>query len=113
MPYGAGLSDHPLPTHAAADACQQVLDQLGPRPDLALLFITRPHVEAASEIAAFVRETLEPGILVGASAVSVVGGSLEVEDRPAVSVWAARMEGVTPFHLTALRDGPADRGEEC
>lgn len=113
MPYGAGLSDHPLPTHAAADACQQVLDQLGPRPDLALLFITRPHVEAASEIAAFVRETLEPGILVGASAVSVVGGSLEVEDRPAVSVWAARMDGVTPFHLTALRDGPADRGEEC
>ncbi len=46
MPYGAGLSDHPLPTHAAADACQQVLDQLGPRPDLALLFITGPHVEA-------------------------------------------------------------------
>ena len=105
MPYGAGLSDHPLPTHAAADACQQVLDQLGPRPDLALLFITRPHVEAASEIAAFVRETLEPGIVVGASAVSVVGGSLEVEDRPAVSVWAARMDGVTPFHLTARRDG--------
>ena len=46
MPYGAGLSDHPLPTHAAADPCQQVMVHLGPRPDLALLFTTRPHVEA-------------------------------------------------------------------
>lgn len=105
MPYGAGLSDHPLPTHAAADACQQVLDELGPCPDLALLFITRPHLQAAGEIAALVRETLEPGTLIGASAVSVVGGSLEIEDRPGVSMWAARMEGVTSFHLTAVRDG--------
>ncbi len=46
MSYGAGLSDYPLPTHAAADPCQQVMDHLGPRPDLALLFTTRPHVEA-------------------------------------------------------------------
>ena len=48
MPYGAGLSDHPLATHAAADAdaSQQVMDHFGPRPDLALLLTTRPHVEA-------------------------------------------------------------------
>ena len=46
MPYGAGMSDHPFPRHAAADACQQVLDELGPRSDLALPFTTRPHVEA-------------------------------------------------------------------
>ena len=35
----------------------------------------------------------------------MIGGSLEIEDRPAVSVWAARMDGVTPLHLTAVRDG--------
>jgi hypothetical protein len=46
MPYGAGLSDHPLPIHAAADPCQQVMDHYGSRPDLGLLFTTRPHVEA-------------------------------------------------------------------
>ena len=46
MPYGAGLSDHPLPIHTAADPCQQVMDHFGSRPDLALLFTTRPHVEA-------------------------------------------------------------------
>jgi len=111
MPFGAGLSDHPLPTHAAAEACQRVLEELGPGPDLAFLFITRPHVEAAGEIASLVREALEPGTLIGASAVSVVGGNREVEDRPAVSVWAARMDGVAPLHLTATRDGDSFRVE--
>ena len=47
MPCRPGLSDHQLPTHAADDACQQVMDHLGPRPNLAPLFITGPHVEAA------------------------------------------------------------------
>ena len=40
------------------------------------------------DIAATVRTALRPGTLIGATASSVVGGAREVEERPAISLWA-------------------------
>src|SRR5207245_2233791 len=90
----------PVPAHAVGEAIGQVLERLDGPPDLALLFVTPPHVGAMEDLAGAVRGTLEPGTLLGCTAESVVGGSREVELGPAVAVWAGLTGPVDPFHLT-------------
>lgn len=108
----AGLSEHPLPTHAIGEAVGAVLDQIGPRPDLAAVFVTGPHAGALDDLARTVRTALRPGVLVGAAASTVLGGHREVEETPAVSVWAARVGPVEPVRIRAERrdDGWAVTG---
>ncbi|MCU1450087.1 MAG: hypothetical protein JWP02_2257 [Acidimicrobiales bacterium] len=112
MPFAAGLSEHPLPTQATGEAVGQVLERLGPDsppPDLVLLFVTAPHAGAMEDIAAAVRTTLRPGTLLGCTAESVLGGAREVEQRPALAVWAGHTGPVAPFHVrvTPTPDGNA------
>lgn len=104
MPYASALSEHPLATQAAGEVIGSVLEALGDEPDLALLFVTPPHAGAIDDIAAAVRELLRPRTLAGATAVSVVGGNREVEEQPAVVLWAARLaEPAVPVRLEATR----------
>lgn len=105
MPYAAGLSEDPRATYAAGEAADQVVQVLGTGPDVALLFFTGAHIGAASEIATVIRDRLQPAALLGASAVSVVAGSREIEVDPAVSLWAGRLGAVSPARFTAHRDG--------
>ena len=105
VPYAAGLSENSQGTNAAQEATAQVLGVLGTGPDAAMLFFTRAHTEAAAEIATVVRDRLRPGTLVGASAVSVVAGSREIEERPAVSLWAGHLGAASPARFTAHGDG--------
>src|SRR5437660_367019 len=101
MGFAAGLSEHPRPTQATGEVIGQVLDALGPAaepPDLALLFVTAAHVGALEDIAAAVRATVNPRTLLGCTAESVVGGAREIEQRPAVALWAGHTGPVTPFH---------------
>ena len=73
-----------------------------PTPDLAALFVTAPHTGALEDVAAAVRELLDPRVLIGATAVSVVGGAREVEETPGLSLWAGRLPGrVTAVRLSA------------
>lgn len=107
MPFAAALSEHPDPAIAFGEAAGKVLEQLGADVDLALLFVTSPHAEALGEAAAAVRNILRPNVLVGAAAVSVVGTSREVEERPGLTLWAGRFGGgVLPLELTASRIAP-------
>jgi small ligand-binding sensory domain FIST len=102
MPFAAGLSEHPLPTQATGEAVGQVLEKLGPDsapPDLVLLFVTAPHAGAVEDISAAVRTTLRPGTLLGCTAESVLGGAREVEQRPALALWAGHTGPVAPFHV--------------
>ncbi len=103
MPFAAGLSQHPLATHAVAEVTGQVLERLGEAPDLAVLFVSAAHGGAMDDIAAAVRSLLVPDVLIGCTASSIVGGQREVEDSPAVSLWAARMGPVMPLRLRAQR----------
>jgi len=103
--YAAGLSEHPIPTQATGEVIGQVLDALGPAaepPDLALLFVTAPHVGAVEDIAAAVRSTLNPRTLLGCTAESVVAGAREIEQRPAVALWAGHTGPVDPFHARVV-----------
>ena len=91
MPFAAALSEHPSGAHAVGEVVGTVLEDLGEAPDLAVLFVTEAHGGAIEDIAGVVRSTLGPATLVGATAVSVVGGAREVEEHPGVSLWAARL----------------------
>ena len=103
MPFAAALSEHPLATHAVGETVGQILDELGPAPDLAVLFVTAPQAGALEDIASSVRRLLNPRVLIGATAVSVIGGSQEIEEKPAIVLWAARFGvDITPVRLEAI-----------
>jgi small ligand-binding sensory domain FIST len=104
MPFAAALSEHPIPAVAVGEAAGQVLDAIGSGPTLASVFVTAPHTGALEDIAAALRDLLQPTCLFGATAVAVLGGTRGVESSPALAVWAGRFPGtVTPVHLTAGR----------
>jgi small ligand-binding sensory domain FIST len=106
MPFAAALSQHPGAADATAEVVGQLLEQGVARPHLAVLFCTPHHVEAFPEIVATVQALLEPGRLVGATAVAVIGGPEEIEDGPALSLWTATLGAVPPpVRLTALSTG--------
>jgi small ligand-binding sensory domain FIST len=105
VPFAAALSTHPITAHAVGEVAGQVLEQLGPHPDLVLLFVTRPHAGALEDAASAVRHLLSPTVLLGCAAESVVGPGLEIEDEPAVSLWAGIIGPVAPIRLSAASLG--------
>jgi small ligand-binding sensory domain FIST len=106
MPFAAALSQHPITAQAVGQTAGEVLEKLGPAPDLALLFVTPPHAGALEDAGAAVVAALEPKTLLGCAAVSVVGTGREVEEEPAVSLWAGRFGPVAPLRLEADEAGP-------
>lgn len=87
--FAAALSEHPLATHAVGEVVGEVLDQLGEEPDLAVLFVTGAFAGATDDVAHAVRALLRPRVLVGATVSSVLADDQEVEERPAVVLFAA------------------------
>ena len=91
-----------------------ILDELGPRPDLAVVFVTGAFAGATEDVAHAVRELLQPKALIGATAVSVLAGRREVEEQPAVVVfaadWGGRLRaGAQVIRFEAEREGDAWR----
>ncbi|HET9442417.1 MAG TPA: FIST N-terminal domain-containing protein, partial [Acidimicrobiales bacterium] len=107
MPFAAGLSEHPVAGEAVGEVTGQVLEALGPAPDLALLLVTGDYAGLLGDLAEVVRRVLSPTALVGCAAVSVLANGHEVEETPAVVLWAGRVGPVHPVHLGAGRP-PAD-----
>jgi small ligand-binding sensory domain FIST len=104
VPFASALSEHPEPAEAVGEVAGSVLERLGSEPELAALFCSPHHVEALADIAESVRRVLRPGVLIGATGVAVLGGAREVEDAPAVSLWAGRVAEVPrAVRLTAVR----------
>jgi small ligand-binding sensory domain FIST len=110
--YAYGLSEHPVPSQAVGEAVGQVLERLGDeRPDLVVLFASPHHVGAFEDVASSVRGLLDPTVLLGGTAGAVIGGGREVEDSPALSLFAARLPAtlLTPVRLEVVQtpDGPS------
>jgi small ligand-binding sensory domain FIST len=100
--FGAALSEHPIAAHATGEVVGELLEQVGEAPGLAVLFATRPHVGALEDVVRAVRQTLRPGALIGATAVSVIGGAREVEEHSALAMWAARTGPVPTVSIDAV-----------
>ncbi len=91
-----------------------MLEQLdGEPPDLVVCFASPHFVGALDDMTAALARLLEPGVLVGMAAAAVIGGAVEAELVPALSVWAGCLDGaVTPvgLRMVATPDGPAVSG---
>jgi small ligand-binding sensory domain FIST len=107
VPFAAALSEHPTPAVAIGEVTGQVLDVLEDGCDLALLFVTGHHAGALADAADVVRTLLHPATLLGVTAISVLANGREVEETPAVSLWAGRFGPVHP-----LRFGPGAATDE-
>ncbi|HEY8544939.1 MAG TPA: FIST N-terminal domain-containing protein, partial [Acidimicrobiales bacterium] len=104
MRFAAAVSRHPSPPDATAEVVGEVLEALpGPPPDLALLFCGAGHGRAFEDIVGTVRALVGPRRLLGVTAGGVIGGTEEVEDEPALSLWAAQLGYVPdPVRVTAF-----------
>src|SRR5262245_42560511 len=105
MRFGASLSEHPVAAQAVGEVVGQILEDVGPEPDLVVLFVTAAHTGALEDISHAVADLLRPKVFVGATANAVVGGGRGVEDTPGLSLFAAHLTGrVEPVRLVATRD---------
>jgi small ligand-binding sensory domain FIST len=105
---GSGLSAAPRGRLATEAALDQALDALGgARTDLLMLFVAPQFEDELAHIAERATERAEDAVLIGCSAGGVIGAGSEVEDAPAIAIWAASLPdtGVRPFRLTFHQDG--------
>jgi len=105
MPFASALSEHPIAALATGEVSGAVLEAIGERPDLVAVFATRPHAGALEDIVGTVSAVLHPLALIGCASESVVGTGREVEETPAVSLWAGRVGPLAPVALGATRLG--------
>ena len=100
--FAAATSRHPLPSHAAGEVVGEILDQLrGRDPDLVVVFASAPLSGVVEDIAGAIHDMLDPAVLIGSTAAGVVGGGQELEEGPALSVWAGLLGGAPePVRVT-------------
>lgn len=69
--------------------------------DLLVLFFSSEHQENAAHLGYQLRRALNPRVLIGCGAESIIGGDQEVEREPAISALAASLPHVvlTPFQV--------------
>jgi small ligand-binding sensory domain FIST len=104
MTFASALSEHPDPAEATGEIIGAVLEQLGTEPDVAAVFGSPQHRDAFGDVAAAISRMIRPRVLVGTTAVAVLGGTREVEDAPAVGLWAGRLAArPRPLRLQATR----------
>jgi small ligand-binding sensory domain FIST len=108
MPFASALSIHPVTATAVGEAAGQVLEDIGPNPDLVAVFVTPHHAGALEDVAAAVRSILAPSVLIGCAGESVLGVRHEAENEPGVSLWAGRFGPVRGFAGMPPLDVPFD-----
>jgi small ligand-binding sensory domain FIST len=103
----AGLSTDPVSANAAVEAARQASAEIQGEVDLAFLFLTPHHLDSAAAAAHMLREELAPRTLLGCVAEGVLAGDREIEQGPALAVWAGSLPGaeIEPFHASAVEAG--------
>ena len=104
---GAGLSTSQSAWEAAAAAAREARGGARGRVevDLAFLFLSPAHLDEVEAAAEAVHEELAPRHLLGCVAEGVVAGARELEQGPAVAVWAGALPGaeIECFHAAAVQ----------
>ena len=102
MKWASAVSEQADLEHAIEECAAGILSQLdGGNPDLAVVFVS-PHHEANYEkVTRLVGQRLGSAKIFGCSGGGIIGGGVEVEQRPAVSITGASLPGVEimDFHL--------------
>jgi small ligand-binding sensory domain FIST len=103
MPFAAALSTLGQTVEAVEDACSRALQGWSEAPDLAVVFFSPHHADAAATFGPELRRRLGARCLVGCVGEAIIGNDREIEGRPALSLWLGRWSKpvkVQPFHLT-------------
>jgi small ligand-binding sensory domain FIST len=97
----AAVSTAPNTSAAMRDVCTQAREQLGGVPDLAMLFCSPDHARHGDRLAAEACELLGTDRLMGCTGESIVATGREIEEGPALSLWAVKWPRVncSLFHL--------------
>ena len=101
---GASLSLENDTARAAQEASTRCIEQIDGAPDLIFVFYSIDH--DPHRIRDVLAHQFPQAILLGCSGESIVGGTREIERESALSLWMARLPGVSlsPFHLTYSSD---------
>ncbi len=104
--FAAALSAHPVPAHAVGETAGEILERFSAQgfggegsnegdPDLLVCFASAQFAGTLDDMVHAMRNLLEPRVLLAMTTSAVVGGAREIEDGPALSVFAARVPDVT------------------
>jgi small ligand-binding sensory domain FIST len=102
MRWASALSSKERTDDAIVEAAATVRRGLaGASADLAVVFASPHHLDAATRVPALVEAELPGSLLVGCTGSGIIGAGREVEGATALSLTAASLPGVrlTPFHL--------------
>ena len=91
MPFAAALSTATATARAARRSLSQAGDRLGRRPELAVVFFSPHHADAAAAIARTPPRSPQPKALIGCIGEAIVGTGQEIEHAPALSLWLGRL----------------------
>lgn len=106
--FATALSEHPLAAHAVGEVAGLVLEALDGAPiDLLVVFVDSVHTGTVDDISAALRELLNPNVMIGTTACGVLERTTEVEDRSALSIWAASGITAVPLLFEAGQSAPS------
>lgn len=88
MPFAAAWSCHPQPASALGECLGQLLEDHGPHPDLAVLFVTPDDSAPVDALLGTIATLLAPTALMAVSAGVLLVDSQRIEHRPALALWA-------------------------
>jgi small ligand-binding sensory domain FIST len=98
--FRAALSLHPVAAAATGEVIGDVLESVGPGPDLAVLAVGGSHRRSVGAVVDAVRSTLGPSTLVTVCTNGFSVGGRHVGDEPAVGLWVGWCRTVAPVALT-------------
>ena len=105
--FAAALTTDAEPELALEKALESLkADMAGSRIDLACVFVSHHYGAALEDLGPRLAKALGARVLVGSSGETIIGGAREVEEGPALSVWAAHLPGteVRAFEATLEMD---------
>lgn len=109
MQFASALSEHIETGQAVVQVLESLYAQLDSGdPDLLVVFATPQHTPRFEVLARALRDAFPKCTLIGAGALGVSGDGREVEQRAAISVFAARLPGI---ELTTLKASGSELSE--
>jgi len=83
----------------------QVREQMkGRRIDALFVFVSPHFMRSSVDISAGLRQALKPQVLLGCTGESIIGRDQEIENKPAISLVAAHLPGVTLTPLALFKE---------
>jgi len=113
MKWASALSEAQDSATALAAATEELQRQLGgTEPDLLVAFASPHHADAYATLPSQIAARFPRALLFGCSAAGVIGAGHEVEERPALSLTAASLPGVT-LRALAFGGAPGDAASDA